>query len=89
MMNLFLLITIQQYNDFFSKPENPIEIFNNIVEAFRSSWNQFSSEESNGHRVKANILTEVLLNANIDFLNKYNHSRDRINKYILDLNVLK
>ena len=88
-MNLFLLITLQQYNEFFSKPENPIEIFQNILDSFKSSWNKFSYDSDHGNRIKDNLLAEVFSQMNIDFLDCHQTTKDNMNKYILDLNVMR
>ena len=89
MMNLFLLITLQQYSEFFSKSENPIEIFNNIVDSFKFAWNYKSTHINKGLRIKDSMLLEVFSMMKIDFLKKYQFSRESLQKYILDLKILR
>lgn len=88
MMNLFLLVTLQQYDEFQGKDGNPIEKFNNIVNAFKNSWNMFSNESDEGYRIKNNQLPRFLEKMNTDFTNKLTEL-DLRKKYIMDLNLLK
>jgi hypothetical protein len=89
MMNLFLLVTLQQYDEFYKKEENPIENFNRIVDGFKNSWNIYSNEVDEGYRIKHNQLTDFLMTFNVDFLTKTKESVDRCKKYIMELNLLK
>lgn len=89
MMNLFLLVTLQQYDEFYKKEENPIENFTRIVDSFKNSWNIYSNEVDEGHRIKHNQLTDFLMTFNVDFLQKTKDSVDKCKKYIMDLKLLK
>lgn len=44
MLNLFILVTLQQYDEFVNKKENPIEKFSELLDNFKKAWNRFSSE---------------------------------------------
>jgi hypothetical protein len=89
MMNLFLLVTLQQYDEFYKKTENPIEVFNRIVDSFKNSWNYYCIDDDEGYRIKHNQLTNFLISFNVDFLEDIKNSLDKRKKYIMDLNLLK
>lgn len=88
MINLLLLVTLQQYEEFHQKEENPIENFRRIVSAFKNSWNMYSSEQDKGYRIKRGQMINFIMTFNIDFMEHYKISIDNINKYILDLELL-
>ena len=83
MLNLFLLITLQQYDDFYAKPENPIERFNFLISSFKTAWNKYSSEIDEGYRIKENNLTLFLTDFEIDFKSKFDRSRSVGSKIIV------
>ena len=90
MLNLFLLVTLQQYEDFHRKKTNPIEKFNEILDGFRKAWNPYSSDADNGWRIKNDDMTNFLLAMEGDLnRNKKNKNLDTIKKYIMDLTLLK
>ena len=43
MLNLFLMVTLQQYDEFTGKTYNPIEKFEGFLTEFNNSWNKFST----------------------------------------------
>lgn len=89
MLNLFLLVTLQQYDDFHRKKTNPIEKFNELLGYFKKAWNKFSTESDEGYRIKNDNMTNFILLLEGD-LNKHRHKRvDIIKKYIMDLMLLK
>jgi len=88
MMNLFLLVTLTQYDEFQNKSENPIENFQRIVNAFKNSWNIYSNEYDLGERTKNACLPDFIMTLNIDFIEPYKKSLDKSIMYILDLNLL-
>ena len=87
MMNLFLLVTLNQYDEFINKTENPIEKFRKITTAFKNSWKLYSSNLDMGHRIKKINLNDFIMTFNIEFLEKVKDSIDNCNKYIFELNV--
>lgn len=89
MLNLFLLITLQQYDDFYAKPVNPIEKFNTILFNFKTAWNYYSNELDDGYRLRHNQLTQFLMILDVEFSHKFNKSIDDIKKYILDLKLVR
>ena len=42
MLNLFILVLVEQFEDNFSNPDNPLENFNSHLEIFRHSWAEFT-----------------------------------------------
>jgi hypothetical protein len=90
MLNLFLLVTLQQYEDFHRKKTNPIEKFNEILDGFKKAWNPVSSDIDQGWRIKNVDMISFLLSLEGDLnKNKNNKNLDRIKKYIMDLTLLK
>jgi hypothetical protein len=89
MLNLFLLVTLNQYDEFYAKPENPIEKYNNILLSFKKSWNFYCNEKDDGYRIKNNQLTKFLLELDTEFSYKFNKNLDEVKKYIVDLRILR
>ena len=89
MLNLFLLVTLQQYDDFHSKKTNPIEKFNEILDSFKQYWNVYSFESDNGYRIKNDSMTGFIIELQGDFNKQKNKRVDIIKKYIMDLGLLK
>jgi hypothetical protein len=88
MMNLFLLVTLQSYDEFHQKSENPVENFRRITNGFRDSWNIYSNDIDKGERIKHNCLPDFIMTLNIDFIEPYKLTLDKSTKYIFDLNLL-
>ena len=61
MLNLFVLVALQQYDEFHQKEENPIERFEEILDSFKKSWNKFSNEIDKGERIIMTNVTEFLM----------------------------
>lgn len=89
MLNLFLLVTLQQYDDFYKKKENPIEKFNDILDAFKKSWNKYSTESDNGYRININQISNFLMELDSEIVTNLPKRIDHVKKYILDLRLLK
>ena len=89
MLNLFLLVTLQQYDDFHRKKTNPIEKFNEILDNFKKAWNKFSTESDEGYRIKNDNMTNFILLLEGELNRKKNKRVDVIKKYIMDLTLLK
>ena len=56
MINLFLMVTLQQYDEFTGKKYNPIEKFESFLTDFNNAWNKLSTEEDEGFRIKKNLI---------------------------------
>jgi len=89
MLNLFLLVTLQQYDDFHRKKTNPIEKFNEILDGFKIAWNKFSTEADEGYRIKNDNMTNFIIHLECDLNKKKAKRIDFIKKYIMDLTLLK
>jgi len=60
MLNLFILVILQQYEEFNQKGDNPIERFSEMLEYFKKTWNQFSFDEDKGERLNMVNVTQFL-----------------------------
>ena len=61
MLNLFVLVTLQQYDEFVGKKENPIELFNDLIDNFKHHWNHFSNENDKGYKLKKNQVHDFFM----------------------------
>lgn len=84
-VQLFLLVTVQQYEEYNSRTENPVEKFNRISSAFKSSWNMYSGDK--GYKVQINQLAKVFMNINIDILKEKTSTLEKTKKYIMHLKL--
>ena len=89
MLNLFTMVTIQQYEEFNAKEENPIEKFSDMVSNFKDSWNKYSLDKDKGHRIKIKNLINFFIDLNGDLSVNYDKNMEEIKKYISELNLLK
>lgn len=90
MINLFMLVVLQQYEELNSKTENPIVKFNDILIAFKTAWNIYSTESDDGYRLKNDQLTYFLLELDTsEFDSKFNKTTEEVKKYIVDLKLLR
>lgn len=90
MLNLFVLVVLQQYDDFKAKSENPVEKFNEILENFKKAWNHYSSERDKGYRINVDQLSNFLMELECELIPpKLEKKLDQVKKYILDLRLLK
>jgi hypothetical protein len=89
MLNLFLLVTLQQFEDFSRKETNPIEKFAELLKKFKEAWNKHSNYNDKGFRIKCTKLTEFFKEFDSDLIKKKIKKLDYLKKYILDLELLK
>jgi hypothetical protein len=90
MLNLFLLVTLQQFEEFDRKKKNPVQNFEILMDSFRNAWNKYSSEKDNGYRIKNSQLTNFILDLEWKKLKFPEHKKiEYIKKFILDLKLLK
>jgi hypothetical protein len=88
MLNLFLMVTLQQYDDFTTKSYNPIEKFEAFCEEFKSAWNKNSNDKDKGFRIKKILITNFFSDftwkkLNFPDINKLEY----IKKYVLELKL--
>ena len=88
MINLFLMVTIQQYDEFTGKKYNPIEKFESFLSDFNNAWNKYANPEDNGFRIKKGLVTNFFMDFNWKKLNfpEFRKS-EHIKKYIADLKL--
>ena len=88
MLNLFLMVTLQQYDEFTNKNYNPIEKFQIFLTEFNNSWNKFSTYEDKGFRIKKGLIINFFMDYNWKKLNFPEQGKlDYIKKYITDLKL--
>ena len=88
MLNLFLMVTLQQYDEFTNKTYNPLDTFESFITEFRNSWNKYSDSRDKGFRIKKMLIQNFFVDftwkkLNFPETNKLEH----IKKYILELEL--
>ena len=88
MLNIFLMVTLQQYDEFTNKKYNPIEKFEKFLNEFNNSWNKFSTYEDKGFRIKKGLIISFFMDYNWKKLNFPEQGKlDYIKKYVSDLKL--
>jgi hypothetical protein len=93
MLNLFLLVTLNQFDEFERKDINPVEKFQDLTHSFKIAWNNYSIESDNGLRIKDNQMANFLMSLEGDLaksLNSFKKGKnlDSVKKYISELELL-
>ncbi len=88
MLNLFILVTLQQYDEFVNKKENPIEKFNELLDSFKKSWNKFSTDKDLGFKIKHNQVSDFLMEFDWQEMT-LKKKVDEVKIYIMDMELLK
>jgi hypothetical protein len=89
MLNLFILVVLQQYDDFEQKKENPIEKFNDYLEDFKEAWNKYSTEYDNGFRISSKNVTKFMMDLKSDLIpEEIPRKLDSLKKYEMELRLL-
>ena len=88
MLNIFLMVTLQQYDEFTNKKYNPIEKFEIFLKEFNNSWNKFSTHQDKGFRIKKGLIISFFMDYNWKKLNFPEEGKlDYIKKYVSDLKL--
>ena len=88
MLNLFLMVTLQQYDEFTQKSYNPIEKFEIFSEEFKEAWNKYSEPQDKGFRIKKILITNFFMDFNWKKLNfPESNKLESVKKYVLDLKL--
>jgi hypothetical protein len=88
MLNLFLMVTLQQYDEFTNKNYNPIEKFESFLIDFNNSWNKFADDEDKGFRIKKIYVTQFFMDFNWKKLNFPEQGKlEHIKKYVTELKL--
>ena len=88
MLNLFLMVTLQQYDDFTTKSYNPIDKFDAFCEEFKSAWNKNSTDKDKGFRIKKILITNFFADFSWKKLNFPDTNKlEYIKKYVLELKL--
>ena len=88
MLNLFLMVTLQQYDEFTGKKYNPIEKFESFLNEFNNAWNKYSTPEDKGFRMKKGLVTNFFNDFNWKKMNfPENRKLEHIKKYVTELKL--
>ena len=88
MINLFLMVTLQQYDEFTGKKYNPIEKFESFLADFNNAWNKYSTPEDKGFRIKKGLVTNFFNDFNWKKLNFPEYRKlEHIKKYVSELKL--
>jgi hypothetical protein len=88
MLNLFLMVTLQQYDEFTNKNYNPIEKFESFLIDFNNAWNKFSDDEDEGFRIKKLYIIQFFMEFNWKKLNFPEQGKlEAIKKYVSELKL--
>ena len=88
MLNLFLMVTLQQYDEFTNKNYNPIEKFESFLIDFNNSWNKFSDDKDQGFRIKKIYVIQFFMDFNWKKLNFPEQGKlENVKKYVTDLKL--
>ena len=88
MLNLFLMVTLQQYDEFTGKNYNPIEKFESFLTEFNNSWNKFSTPVDKGIRIKQGNVINFFMDFNWKKLNFPERGKlEHIKKFVMDLKL--
>ena len=88
MLNLFLMVTLQQYDEFTGKNYNPIEKFEGFLTEFNNSWNKYSTPEDKGIRIKQGLVINFFMDFNWKKLNFPEKGKlEHIKKFVSDLKL--
>ena len=88
MLNLFLMVTLQQYDEFTGKTYNPIEKFEGFLTEFNNSWNKFSTPEDKGIRIKQGSVILFFMDFNWKKLNFPEKGKiEHVKKFVTNLKL--
>ena len=87
-LNLFLMVTLQQYDQFTNKSYNPLELFETFLNKFRSAWNKYSTKKDNGYRIQKLLIVNFFMDFNWKKINFPDENKlEYIKKYVSDLKL--
>ena len=88
MLNLFLMVTLQQYDEFTNKSYNPIEKFESFLIEFNNAWNKYSNYEDKGFRIKKGLVINFFMDYNWKKLNFPEKGKlEYVKKFVSDLKL--
>ena len=88
MLNLFLMVTLQQYDEFTNKSFNPVEMFESFITEFKEAWNKYSDRKDKGYRIRKMLITNFFMDFNWKKLNFPEENKlEHIKKYVLELKL--
>ena len=88
LLNLLLMVTLHQYDEFTDKKYNPIDKFNSFLQDFNNAWNKFSDEEDEGYRIKKKYAAQFLIEYNYQkFFFPEQNKLEYAKKYLWELHL--
>ena len=88
MLNLFLMVTLQQYDEFTNKSYNPNEKFESFLIDFNNTWNKYSKPEDKGFRIKKGLVINFFMDYNWKKLNFPEKGKlQYVKKFVSDLKL--
>ncbi|MCQ2815701.1 MAG: ion transporter [archaeon] len=89
LLNLFLMVTLQQYDEFTGKAKNPVEVFEMFMNEFKSAWNKYASAPDKGLRMKKHLVPNFLMDFNWKKLHFPEENKiANVKKYVSELKLL-
>lgn len=90
MVNLFMLVVLEQYNEFNSRLVNPIISFNDLLVSFNSSWNLYSTDIEKGHTISSKHIIDFMMGLSHPDLsvNEVKGNTKQLKRYLSDLKIL-
>jgi hypothetical protein len=85
MFNLFIMVILQNYDDYQSNPQSVLKIFNKDIKIFKNSWKIFSRD--NGQRVSYKLLPDLLYELGNDFGVATEVQRDKLFKLLTAMEI--
>lgn len=86
MLNMFILIILQNFDEYYFKPDNPIKRFKENVESFSQTWTK-KTRHSRGAKISKNQLIPFFTDLEPP-LGMKGTSRSLIAKAILQMNLV-
>ena len=88
MLNLFLMVTLQQYDEFTNKTYNPLELYETYITEFQRAWNKFSLPVDKGFRIQKKLVADFLIELKwkkLDFPKE--DKMEHVKNYIFELEL--
>ena len=85
MLNLFIMVILQNYDDYQSNPQSVLKIFNKDIKKFKNSWKIFAID--NGQRVSYKLLPDLMYELGDEFGVKVEVARDKLFKLLTAMEI--
>ena len=85
MFNLFIMVILQNYDDYQSNPQSVLKIFNKDIKKFKNSWKMFARD--NGQRVGYKLLPDLMYELGDEFGVHVEVARDKLFKLLTAMEI--